>query len=161
MKIKHLFLPLFTLMCLFGLNSKNIVKTPINEVKSPVISRVFRSNSADSFIDYWQNDFRVHNPAVCDIKYDAYKEMYDRYLLLSNEDRTIVNAVKDNLEPEYTIGAIVKVLVNRFYPNNNKIKNEKQKLDQTSIIVIATVVALVGATSISILFILKNNKVIK
>ena len=43
----------------------------------------------------------------------------------------------------------------------NKIKNEKQKLDQTSIIVIATVVALVGATSISILFILKNNKFIE
>ena len=52
-------------------------------------------------------------------------------------------------------------MVNKYYPNHNKVKEEKQKLDQSSIIVIATVVALVGATAISILYILKNQKVIK
>ena len=42
-----------------------------------------------------------------------------------------------------------------------RFEEEKQKLDQSSIIVIATVVALVGATAISVLYILKNQKVIK
>ena len=159
--MKKLILPLFLFICLFGLNSKNSAKNPINDVKTPAISRVFRSAASDSFIAYWEDDFRVNNPAVCDISYDAYKPMYTRYLELSKEDREVVNATKDKLEPEYTIGAIIRTLVNKFYPNNRKVQQDKQKLDQSTIIIIATVVALVGASSISILYILKNNKVIK
>ena len=159
--MKKLLIPFLFLICFLGLSSKNIVKTPINEYKNPIILRATVLNTSDTFIAYWQNDFRVRNPSVCDIPYDQYKEMYDIYLTLSKEDREIVNATKDLLEEKYTIGDIIRTLVNKFYPNNQKLKSEKQKLDQTSIIVIATVVALVGATSISILFILKNNKVIK
>lgn len=156
-----LLLGLMLLPCLFGFNCKNTVKNPVNYSQNQSFAMVSRSAESDSFVNYWQNDFRVKNPAVCDIKYEAYKEMYGHYLDLSKEDREIVNAVKDELEPDYTIGSIIRTLVNKFYPNNKKTVQEKEKLDQSTIIIIATVVAIVGATSISILFILKNNKVIK
>lgn len=159
--MKKLLLPLFLIGCLFGLNSKNIVKTTVFEQKNPSISRVTRLNNVDNFVHYWLNDFRVNNPAVCDITKPVFEDMYyNHYLVLSAEERKELNDIED-VEKGYTIGSVIKTLINRFYPNNKKVKSEKQKLDQSTIIVIATVVALVGATSISILYILKNNKVIK
>lgn len=156
-----LFLGLLALPMMFGISGKNTVKTPVFDCKTPAISRTYRSAESDEFLNYWENDFRVNNPSVCDISYDAYLEMYEKYVALSKEDREIINEIPDKLEPDYTIGKIVKYLVTRYYPNTQKIKAEKKKLDQSTIIIIATVVALVGATAISVLYMLKNQKVIR
>ena len=153
---------ILVLPLLFGFSNRaNSAKNTEIRVKNPEIVRVFRGEAVNTFITYWNEEFRVANPKVCDITYEAYVPMYDRYQVLSKEDRATLNETPDLLEPDYTIGAIVKTLVSRFYPNNNKTKQEKKKLDQSAIIIIAVVVALVGATSISILFILRNRKVIE
>ena len=152
---------LFALPLLFTGNAKNSCKTSVFAVKNCAISYVTRSSSAPAFISYWENTFRNDETPVCDIPYDDYKKMYEQYSELSKEDREIVNATSDKREPEYTIGKIIQTLVNKFYPNTKKVMAEKQKLDQSTIIIIATVVALVGATAISVLYLLKNNKVIK
>lgn len=160
--MKKWLLSILALPLLFGFSS-NAKSSKNNEiaVKNPQIVRVFRGEALNSFITYWNEEFRVENPKVCDITYESYVPMYDRYQALNKEDRASLNETADILEPDYTIGAIVKTLVARFYPNNNKAKQEKKKLDQSSIIIIAVVVALVGATSISILFILRNRRVIE
>lgn len=160
MSMKKFLLPLLLLPMMFGLSSKNTVKTESFVSKSASFSLVSRSNAAEDFLAYWLV-FREENPEVCEIDKAAFDEMYyGHYLLLSEEDRKIVIAAKD-VDEGYTIGQVIQGLINTFFPNHNKVKEEKQKLDQSSIIVIATVVALVGATAISVLFILKNNKVIK
>ena len=160
--MKKVLLGIFLLPLLFGFfNAPKSAKNTANVVEKPQIARVLRSTQSDEFISYWNGEFRVQNPQVCDITSTEFYPMYDRYIALSKEDRAIVNETADELEPDYTIGQIVRTLVAKFYPNNKKAKNEKKKLDQSAIIVIAVVVALVGATSISILFILKNQKVIK
>ena len=159
--MKKLLLSIFLIPLLFGFGSTR--KNQINRdfaMEKPQISRVLRSAQSDDFISYWTNEFRVEWPAVCDITKDAYQEMYSRYEPLSKEDKVTVNAAPD-IEEGVTIGQVIKTLTQKYYPNNNKTKNEKKKLDQSAIIIIAVVVALVGATSISILFILKNQKVIK
>ena len=160
--MKKVLLGIFLLPLLFGFSfAQKSANNQSNVIEKPQIARVLRSVQSDSFIAYWNEEFRVNNPKVCDITYDAFTPMYERYIALSKEDRATVNSTVDALEPDYTIGDIIKTLVAKYYPNNKKAKNEKKKLDQKSIIVIAVVVALVGATSISILFILKNQKVIK
>ena len=160
--MKKVLLGIFLLPLLFGFSfASKTTKNASNVVEKPQIARVLRSAQSDSFITYWNEEFRVENPKVCDITNEAFTPMYDRYISLNKEDRATVNSTVDALEPDYTIGDIIKTLVSKYYPNNKKAKNEKKKLNQTSIIVIAVVVALVGATSISILFILKNQKVIK
>ena len=159
--MKKIILPLLLLPMMFGLSGKNTVKTESFATKSASFAMVSRSNASQDFIDYWRLDFRKENPDVCEIDRVTFNEMYyGHYLLLDEEDRKIVIAAKD-IDENYTIGQVIQGLVNTFFPNHNKVKEEKQKLDQSSIIVIATVVALVGATAISVLFILKNNKVIK
>ena len=159
--MSKLLLSILALPLLFGVSSKNTVKTPVFESKTPVFSYVSRSAESDAFVDYWENDFRANNPSVCDIPSEAYQEMYSRYSQLSKADKEIINEIPDQREPDYTIGGIIKYLVTRYYPNTQKVKAEKKKLDQSTIIIIATVVALVGATAISVLYMLKNEKVIR
>lgn len=158
--MKKFLLPLFLVPMVFGAFGKNNVKTELNLVKTPSISYTIRLNDEHPFLDYWAS-FRDAHPAVCDITKEEFKEMYIVYMGLSQDEKAYVNAQADGVEEGYTIGQVIRTLVNKYYPNHNKVKEEKQKLDQSSIIVIATVVALVGATAISILYILKNQKVIK
>lgn len=158
--MKKLFLPLLLIPMMFGAFSKNIVKTDVIDVKTPAISYAIRNNSEHPFLDYWA-EFREAHPAVCDISKEDYEAMYRIYSFLEKEEKEYINAQPDGFEEGYTIGQVIKTLVNKYYPNQQKVREEKQKLDQSSIIVIATVVALVGATAISVLYILKNQKVIK
>ena len=163
--MNKLFLSILALPLLFGVSGKNTVKSPFFDCKSPTISNISRwyrlTDDAQNFIDYWENDFRLHNPSVCDISYEEYSKMYEKYASLSKSDREIINEIPDQREPDYTIGEIIKYLVTRYYPNTQKVREEKKKLDQSTIIIIATVVALVGATAISVLYMLKNEKVIR
>ena len=152
---------IFLLPLIFGFSfgqksSKNVEFTQNN----PQIVRISRANPAIDFVNYWKDVFRKPDIPVCDISREAYFEMYAKYIELNKEERAYVNAQPD-IDEDYTIGDVIKTLTQKYYPNSNKTKNEKKKLDQSSIIVIAVVVALVGATSISILFILRNQKVIK
>ena len=159
--MKKILLSVFLLPLIFGFsNSSKIEKKSTFASEKPQICRIYRSSEADNFIEYWNTDFRVNNPEVCNIKKDAYTAMYSRYEVLSKEDKAIVNDTPD-IEEGYTIGDVIKTLTQKYYPNNSKAKTEKKKLDQSAIIVIAVVVALVGASSISILYILKNQKVIE
>ena len=158
--MKKIILPLLLLPFALGFSGKNTVKTETFVAKSPSFAIVRTSPEAQSFLDYWV-EFRTANPEVCEMTREVFNEMYyQHYLQLSEEQRKEVVDSPD-VDEGYTIGNVISALVNTFYPNNAKVKEEKKKLDQSSIIVIASVVALVGATAISVLYILKNNKVIK
>ena len=158
--MKKLILPLLLVPMMFGAFNKNTGKTDVINVKTPSISYAIRNNDEHPFLDYWAS-FRVAHPSVCEISEADFWAMYQVYSSLEQSEKEYINAQKDGFEEGYTIGQVIRTLVNKYYPNHQKVKEEKQKLDQSSIIVIATVVALVGATAISVLYILKNQKVIK
>ena len=158
--MKKFILPLLLVPMMFGAFSKNSVKTDVIEEKTLAISYAIRSNEEHPFLDYWAH-FRELHDQVCEITLEDFKEMYIVYMGLTQEEKEYINAQPDGFEKGYTIGQVIRTLVNKYYPNHQKVREEKQKLDQSSIIVIATVVALVGATAISVLYILKNQKVIK
>ena len=158
--MKKILLPFLFLPLMFGVSGKNSVKTESFVSKSHSFALRSITPEAQAFLDYWV-EFRTAHEDVCDITQEAFSEMYfNHYLLLNESDRQEV-LTHDDVEEGYTIKQIIESLKNKYYPNNKKVKEEKQKLNQSSIIVIASVVALVGATAISVLFILKNNKVIK
>ena len=121
---------------------------------------VLRSSATELFISYWQTDFKPAGVRACDITKESYLEMMDRYQSLTKAEQAEVNLVND-LEEGYTIGDVIKTLVNKYYPNKQSIKEDKPKLDQRSIIILASVISIVGMTAISVLYILKNKKIIK
>lgn len=157
--MKKFLLPLLFFPLMFGVISKNSCKTDSFSVKSPSFSIALRQNDEHPFLDEWVN-FRDEHKEICDVSKAEFQEIYSLYINLSKQEKEYVNAQPD-VDKGYTIGQVIRSLISRLYPNNSKVKEEKQKLDQSSIIIIATVVALVGATAISVLYILKNNKVIK
>ena len=159
--MKKLLLPLLFLPLLLGFAVKTPAKVDAfgGEVQYVMPDPI--PTTAQEFIDYWELVFRKDDVPVCEISRTDYQEMITIYKGLSEEDKELVNIHEDSRDEGYTIKQIIQTLVNKYYPNNSKIKESKPKLDQSSIIIIATIVALVGATAISVLYILKNNKVIK
>ena len=133
---------------------------------TPVLQEKFvkRSIESDSFVSYWMNDFRkdandqIIN--ICDISYNSYREMYGKYVLLSNDDRKIVNLTPD-YEEGYTIEDSIKELI-RIHGNHQNTKPaERRTLNQSSTIIIIVVIAVFGMSTICVFFVLKNNNIIQ
>ena len=123
-----------------------------------------RSVESDDFITYWKDDFRKDEAGniilICDISYDSYAEMYSKYVVLSKEDRKVVNSTPD-YEDGYTIEDSIKELI-RIHANHASQKDtERRTLNQSSTIIIIVVIAVFGMSTICVFFVLKNNKIIK
>lgn len=123
-----------------------------------------KSVESDNFLSYWRNDFRKDENgkiiAICDITYASYKEMYQKYVLLTSDDRKIVNLTPD-YEEGYTIEDSIKELI-RIHSNHGNIKPvERRTLNQSSTIIIIVVVAVFGMSTICVFFVLKSNKIIQ
>lgn len=142
--------------------SFNHVSNQNNEVL-PVKS-IRRSAESDNFLSYWRDDFRKDDKgeiiAICDITYNSYREMYDKYVLLTNDDRKTVNSTPD-YEEGYTIEDSIKELI-RIHANHTNTKQaERRTLDQSSTIIIIVAIAVFGMSTICVFFVLKNNKIIQ
>ena len=152
-------LPLL-LLSLGAFGGTKTVETP-QKADFLVQNAVIRSVESDDFLTYWQEDFRKDEQgeiiAICDITYSQYKEMYERYISLSKEDRAIINATND-YETGYKIEDSIKQLISMF--SNTPKQSGKMVLDQKTTIIIVVSVAVFGMSSICVFFIFKNNKII-
>ena len=115
------------------------------------------------FVSYWKEDFRKDENgniiSICDITLLSYQEMYGKYTLLDNEERSEVDATPD-YEEGYTIKDSIKELVNRFENTSNE-SNKKPTLSHSSTIIIVVSVAVFGMSVICVFFALKSGKIIK
>ena len=118
------------------------------------------SAEADYFINVVWTNFRETHQDICNVSYEDYYALMNEYKALSDEDLVVVNATKDPLQPEYTIGQVVAELVRTHYQIQSSNQNIQQKLDQSTTITIAVVVSIFGMSAISVLYILKNKKYI-
>lgn len=138
--------------CLVGSN------TP-KEAKSLENNLVLLENSKDSdeFIRYWETDFRT--TPTCDVQYDKFMEMINKYQALSSEDKQIVDNTTD-VRDGCKIKKVITTLVNRFYRITPQNTDKKDTLTKSATIIIIVSVAVFGMSTISVFFILKNKKVI-
>ena len=133
---------------------------------SPVLHEkvTIKSVESDEFILYWKDDFRKDENdniiAICDISYSDYQTMYSKYVLLTSEDRQIVDATPD-YESGYTIKDSIKELVGIYGHRKSSSEDEKHTLNQSSAITIIVVVAVFGMSVICLFYVMKNNNLIK
>ena len=156
---------LFALALLFGSSvffSPAKENTQNNQIRENYVQNalILRSSATDSFLNYWKTEFKPEGVKACDITKENYLIMMEKFNELTSQEQAEVKAEND-LESGYTIGDVIKVLVNKYYPNKESVKEDKPKLDQRSIIILASVISIVGMTAISVLYILKNKKIIK
>ena len=142
-------------------------------VAAPLSINYINSNSDNYVATYALNatieeflnkfDELFSDKSICDETREEYNEIITIYSNLSNEDRAVVNQI-ERQSPDgdkFKIEEAMKELVRMFYISPNSAINNKKKLDQTTTIIIASVVSIVGMSAISVLFILKNNKYIE
>ena len=109
---------LLTSLLLFAPAISRAINTNYSQ-NSPVLHEkvTIKSVESDEFILYWKDDFRKDENdniiAICDISYSDYQTMYSKYVLLTSEDRQIVDATPD-YESGYTIKDSIKELVGNY-----------------------------------------------
>lgn len=158
-KLKYILLLLcFTPILTLGLLSKNYEKSGDLHVKM-----LKNSQESTEFVEYWRYDFRLDNHAqvisICDITYNSYKEMFDKYKELSENDRKVVDGTAD-YEEGYTIKDSITELVARFENTSDK-GNKKLTLTNSNTIITVVVVAVFGMSVICVFFALKSGNLIK
>lgn len=152
--MKKLVLLILMISC-FGMGSISTSKTQINETFD--IKLVQKSTQSDEFINYWYYEFRLI--PTCDVTYEQYKEMYDKYNDLTKEDKEIIDNLID-VDPNYTIKQVIDTLTQRFYKQGDGSKDERDVLDQTSTLIIISTVAIFGMSMILVFYMLKNKHII-
>ena len=100
-------------------------------------------------------------PSACDATVYEYNDIMEIYGKLNQNDRQKVVLTEDPIQPIYTIGQYINELVKKFYNPTAANSVSKPKLDQSTTIIIAVVVSIFGMSAISVLYILKNKKVIE
>ena len=153
--LKGLLLGLLSLFPLaFNGNSQNYPQKPDFLVQKSII----RSTLSDNFLTYYREDFRQNGTiAICDITYQSFKEMYDKFIALDKDDQNIVKTSAD-FEEGYTIGDSIQTLLTRFSPSI--VPEEKTSLKQSNTIILVIVIAVFGMSTISVFFVFKNDKLI-
>ena len=155
------FLLPFLLMSIGLFASPKIDNNPQKSVFC-VEKSVYRTPQSEEFLTYYKEDFRKDDKGeiipICDITYASYKEMYNKYIALSVEERTEVNNTPD-YEEGYKIEDSIKTLIG-MYATAPK-QNNRMTLDQSTTIIAVVVVAVFGMSTICVFFVLKNNKIIE
>lgn len=122
------------------------------------------SSSKQAFLDKFKeirDAQEASGKTICDTTKEEYKVLIELYSALSESERIEVGAIHDEYETKVTIGEMMKEIIRIHYTNNGVQEAPKQKLDQSTTIIIAVVVSIFGMSAISVLYILRNNKYIE
>ena len=122
------------------------------------------SIEGEAFLNKYQEIRTIQHDedrSICDTTKDEYNQLIALYRPLSQSERDEINALKDPYDTKSTIGEVMKEIIRLFYSPKNTNDAPKQRLNQSTTIIIAVVVSIFGMSAISVLFILKNNKYIE
>lgn len=122
------------------------------------------SSAKQAFLDRFTeilDGYYDNGKSVCDVKRSEYLELVDLYSQLSKEEREEVNQMPYEKAGDYTIEDLMNEIIRIHYGTKETSGAPKQKLDQSTTIIIAVVVSIVGMSGISVLFILKKDNYIE
>lgn len=130
-----------------------------NSLNIEVNVDVYLYECDEGFINLWDDEVRPNADSdICSMSKERFKEIKTKYDSLNSEDRACVNEYKDkaNQSIEDTMEYLSK-----YYSDEQKNANEvKKNLPQDMTIGIIVSVAIFGMTTISIFYILKQQKII-
>ena len=119
------------------------------------------STAKEEFINKLEAIINSHS--VCDTTKEECDELIQLYANLTAKEKAEVNAMTFTEKgKQYTYEQAMKEIIRIYYSGSTDSSGApKQKLDQSTTIIIAVVVSIFGMSAISVLFILKNNKYIE
>ncbi len=157
MKMKKL--PILLLLSL-GMFIAPVATSFVGDSNNSYVAVHAYSDAINAFLTRF-NEIREEQQSICDTTKDQYNELIALYSALSQDEKEEVNAMIDANDHNYTIGEQMKEIIRLYFSPQSISEAPKPKLDQKTTIVIACVVSIVGMSAISVLFILRNNKLIE
>ena len=136
-----------------------------NELKSESYIEVRADSSAkEGFLTKFAeilDSYYDSGRTVCDTTKEDYRVLVELYSRLSDQEKVEVNATKYEKAGNYTIGDLMNEIIRIHYMKEDTSGAPKQKLDQSTTIIVSVVVSIVGMSGISVLYILKQDNYIE
>ena len=159
MKFKKLLVTIIASLLFVGAFT---VAHALSNTNSRVVEvRASESEEWTNFMNKYNAERAAHSDSVCDIPKDACDEILALYNKLSAEEKLSLNSIKDSLDDSFTIGQAINELLKKYYPSKEESDRPTDKISQSTAIIIVVVVSIVGMSAISVLYILKKDKVIE
>ena len=118
------------------------------------------SQAYDDFIAKY-DQIRVDYPeSICNISKTECDELLGLYNQLSSEEKLDLNEYKFG-DDTFSAAQAITELKKKFYPDKEERDNKGEKISQSTAIIIVVVVSIFGMSAISVLYILKKDKVIE
>ena len=118
------------------------------------------SQAYDDFIAKY-DQIRVDYPeSICNISKTECDELLGLYNQLSAEEKLDLNEYKCG-DDTFSAAQAITELKKKFYPDKEERDNKGEKISQSTAIIIVVVVSIFGMSAISVLYILKKDKVIE
>lgn len=159
MKFKKLLVTIIASLLFVGAFT---VSHSLSNANSGVVEvKAAESEEWTNFMNTYTAEREAHSGSVCDIPKDACDEILAFYNKLSAEEKLSLNSIKDSIDDSFTIGQAINELLKKYYPSKEESDRPTDKISQSTAIIIVVVVSIVGMSAISVLYILKKDKVIE
>ena len=159
MKLRKLLLTLL-LPILFAGVSIIATNNAFNSDNNVIEVKAATSVDYDNFIEAY-DQFRIKYPeSICDISKEDCDELLGLYNKLSAEEKLDLNEYKYG-EDNFSAAQAITELKKKYYPDKEERDNKGEKISQSTAIIIVVVVSIFGMSAISVLYILKKDKVIE
>lgn len=120
------------------------------------------SQAYDDFITKY-NELRSnpdYKDSICSIPVTECNALLELYYKLSAEEKLDLNEYKYG-EDTFSAAQAITELKKKYYPDKEERDNKGEKISQSTAIIIVVVVSIFGMSAISVLYILKKDKVIE
>ena len=114
----------------------------------------------DNFINEYDRLREKYPNSICDITYSECNYLLELYNKLSAEEKLDLNEYKYG-EDNFSAAQAITELKKKYYPDKEERDNKGEKISQSTAIIIVVVVSIFGMSAISVLYILKKDKVIE
>ena len=159
MKLRKLLLALLLPVLFIGV-SLIATNNTFNSGNNVIEVKAATSVDYDNFIDAY-DQFRIKYPeSICDISKEDCDELLRLYNKLSAEEKLDLNEYKYG-EDNFSAAQAITELKKKYYPDKEERDNKGEKISQSTAIIIVVVVSIFGMSAISVLYILKKDKVIE
>lgn len=118
------------------------------------------SSEMEDFMDEWGFAIDTYTN-VCDIPKAEFDKILGFYRNLSTNEKESLSTRKYKESDDFTIAQAIDTLLKMYYPTKQESNENREKLTQSTAIIIVVVVSIFGMSAISVLYILKNNKLIE
>lgn len=160
MKLRKLLVAILLPMMFVGV-SLAASNNSFNYAENIVEVKAATSEDYNNFINEYVRLREKYPNSICDITYSECNYLLELYSKLSIEEKSDLSEYNRDGKDTFSAAQAIAELKKKYYPDKEERDNKGEKISQSTAIIIVVVVSIFGMSAISVLYILKKDKVIE